>query len=59
MMKSRRIRWAGYVAHMKEKRATYRILVEKPKGKRPLRRTRCKWENILKWILEIEWDGMY
>jgi hypothetical protein len=34
MIKSRR-RWAAHVAHM-EKRNTYRILVEKPEGKRPL-----------------------
>jgi hypothetical protein len=30
-----RMKWAGHVAHM-EKRNTYRILVEKPEGKRPL-----------------------
>jgi hypothetical protein len=35
MMKSRRMRWAGHVARMGEKRNTYRILVGKPEGKRP------------------------
>jgi hypothetical protein len=35
MMKSRRMRWAEYVARM-EKRNAYRILVGKPEGKRPL-----------------------
>jgi hypothetical protein len=30
MIKSRRMRWAGYVARMGEKRNTYRILVGKP-----------------------------
>jgi hypothetical protein len=35
-MKSRRMRWVGYVAGMGEKRNTYRILVEKPERKRPL-----------------------
>jgi hypothetical protein len=35
-IQSRRIRWAGHVAHMKDKKTTYRILLEKPKGKRPL-----------------------
>jgi hypothetical protein len=42
MIKSRRIGWAGQVAHMGEKRN--KILVGKPKGKRPLRRpmSRCR-----------------
>jgi hypothetical protein len=31
MIKSRRMRWAGYIAHM-EKRNAYRILVGKPEG---------------------------
>jgi hypothetical protein len=30
------MRWAGYVSNMGEKRNAYRILVEKPVGKRPL-----------------------
>jgi hypothetical protein len=33
---SRRMRWAGHVAQMGEKRNAYRILVGKPEGKRPL-----------------------
>jgi hypothetical protein len=33
IIKSRRIRWAGHVARMGEKRNTYRILVGKPEGK--------------------------
>jgi hypothetical protein len=32
-IKSRRIRWEGYVAQMGEKRNVYRILVRKPEGK--------------------------
>jgi hypothetical protein len=35
MIKSRRLRWAGHVAH-REKRSAYKILVEKPERKRPL-----------------------
>jgi hypothetical protein len=39
IMKSRRMRWAGHVARMGEKRNAYRLLVGgKPYGKRPLRR---------------------
>jgi hypothetical protein len=39
MIKSRRMRWAVRVARMGRKRNAYRILVEKPEGKRPLGRT--------------------
>jgi hypothetical protein len=40
VIKSRRMRWAGHVARMGEKRNAYRILVGKPEGKRPLGRPR-------------------
>jgi hypothetical protein len=39
IMKSRRMRWAGHVARIGEKRNAYR-LVGKPEGKRPLGRPR-------------------
>jgi hypothetical protein len=32
IIKSRRMRWAGYVARMGEKRGVYRLLVGKPEG---------------------------
>jgi sorting nexin-29 len=35
---SGRMRWAGHVARMGEKRNTYRLLVGKPEGRRPLGR---------------------
>jgi hypothetical protein len=38
IIKSRRMRWAGHVARMGEKRNAYRLLVGKPDGKRPLGR---------------------
>jgi hypothetical protein len=47
VIKSRRMRWAGHVARMGEKKNAYRILVGKPEGKRPL----GGW-TISKWILE-------
>jgi len=34
--KSKKMRWVGPVACMGEKRNVYRVLVGKPKGKRPL-----------------------
>jgi hypothetical protein len=42
MMKSRRMRWAGHVARIGEKRNAYRILVGKPEGKRPSGRGTCR-----------------
>jgi hypothetical protein len=40
MIMSRRMRWAGHVARMGEKRNVYRLLVGKQEGKRPLGRPR-------------------
>jgi hypothetical protein len=38
---------------------TYRILLGKPEGKRPLRRPRCSWvDNIKMDLREIRWDGV-
>ena len=36
VIKSRRMRWAGYVVRMGEERGAYRVLMGKPEGKRPL-----------------------
>jgi hypothetical protein len=33
IIKSRRMRWAGHVAQMGEKRNVYRLLIGKPEGK--------------------------
>jgi hypothetical protein len=43
IIKSQRMRWAGHVARMGEKRNAYRLLVVKPEGKRPLGRLRLRW----------------
>jgi hypothetical protein len=59
MIKSRRMRWAGHVARIGEKRNAYRILVGKPDGKRPLGRPRCRWVSNIKLDLrEKGWNGM-
>jgi hypothetical protein len=48
MIKSRRLRLAGHVARMGEKRNAYRLLVGKPEGKRPLGRSRSMWVDNIK-----------
>jgi hypothetical protein len=58
VIKSRRMRWEGPVAHMVE-RCVYRVLVGRPKGKRPLGRPRCNWEdNIKKDFRDVGIDGV-
>jgi hypothetical protein len=52
MIKSRRMRRAGHVPRMEEKRNAYRILVGKPEGMRPLGRPRHRWvDNINRSVL--------
>jgi hypothetical protein len=56
MIKLRRMRWAGHVARMGEKRNPYRILVGKPEGNRPLGRPRRWWADNIK--MDLRWDGL-
>jgi hypothetical protein len=54
VIKSRRMRWAGHVARMEERRGVYRVLVGRPEGERPLRRPRRRWEDNIKMdLMEI------
>jgi hypothetical protein len=63
-MTSRRLRWAGHVARMWEKRNVYRLLIGKPEGKRTLRRPRRTWIDIIKMDLVeigvsvVDWIGL-
>jgi hypothetical protein len=43
-----RMRWAGHVARLGERRGMYRVLVGKPEGKRPLGRPMRRWEDNIK-----------
>jgi len=52
VIKSRRVKWAGHVARMGERRDVYRLLVGKPEGKRPLGGPRCRWEDNIKMDLQ-------
>jgi hypothetical protein len=59
IIKSRRMKWAGHVARMGEKRNAYRILVGKPEGRRALGRPRRRWEdNVRMDLREIGCGGM-
>jgi hypothetical protein len=42
---------------MGDKRNTYRLLVGKPEGKRPLGRPRHRWVDILGWD-GVMWTGL-
>ena len=59
-----RMRWAGHVARMGERRGVYRALVGKTEGKRPLGRPRRRWvDNIRMYLQEVgcgyvDWIGL-
>jgi hypothetical protein len=52
VIKTRIMRWARHVARMGERRGVYRFLVEKPGEKRPLGRSRYRWEDNIKMYLQ-------
>jgi hypothetical protein len=64
VIKSSRMKWAGHVARMGEKRNVCRLSVGKPEGKRPLGRSRRRWIYDVKMdLLEVglsvvDWIGL-
>ena len=64
VIKSIRMRWAGYVSRMVEERGVYRVLVGKPEGKRPLGRPRRRWVDNIRMDLQevgcgyMDWIGL-
>ena len=52
VIKSRRMRWAGHVARIGERRCTYSVLLGKHEGKRKLGRPRRRWEDNIKMDLQ-------
>ena len=52
VIKLRRMRSAGHVARMEDRRGVYRVLVGKPEGNRPLGRPRRRWEDNTKMDLQ-------
>jgi hypothetical protein len=58
VIKSRRMRWAGHVAHIGEGRGVYRVLVGRTEDERPLGRPRRRREDNIKIELREIWiDG--
>jgi hypothetical protein len=61
VIKARRMRWVGHVAHMGEVRGAYNILVGRPEGRRPLGRHSRRWEDNIKMDLretrfgDVDW----
>ena len=64
VIKSRRMRWAGNVAHMGEERGVYRVLVGKPEGKRPMERPSSRSVDNIRMYLQwvgcgyVDWIGL-
>jgi hypothetical protein len=56
-IKSRKMRWTGYVARMGKDRNVYRVFVGKPEGKRPLGSPRRRWEDGIKMDIREIWLG--
>jgi hypothetical protein len=62
LIKLRRISLVGHIACMGERRGAYKVLVGKHEGKRPLGRSRCRWEDVIKVNLQEAgwgvWSGL-
>jgi hypothetical protein len=59
VIKSRRMRWAGSVARVGDRRGACRVVLRRPEGKRPLGRLGCRGEDNIKMDLqEVGCGGM-
>ena len=59
VIKARKMRSAGLVVRMGERRGVYRVLLGKPEGERPLGRPRHRWKDTIKMDLwEVGCGGM-
>jgi hypothetical protein len=45
VIKLRRMRCVGLVAHMVEMKYSYKIFIGKPEWKKPSRKPKCRWEE--------------
>ena len=55
---SRRMRWAGHVARVGDRRGTCRVMVGRPEGKTALGRPRCRLNYNIKIDLTEAWWSM-
>ena len=46
------MRWTGHIARIEEGRSAFKMLTDKPTGKRPLGRPRRRWENNIRMNLK-------
>jgi hypothetical protein len=59
IIKARRMKWAGHVARMGEKRNTYRLFVGKSERMRSLGRPRRRWVDDIRIDLgEVRWGDV-
>jgi hypothetical protein len=59
IIKPKRMRWAGHRARMNEMRNSHEILLGKSEGRKPLGRSRHRWEDNIKIYLgEIRLEGV-
>ena len=60
VIKSKRIKWAGHVARMGERRGIYKVFCwGKSEGKRPFGRHRLRWEDNIKVDLQEVGSGVW
>ena len=55
------MKWTVHVARMGNTKGAYRVLVEKPEGKKQLGRRRHRWEDNIKMDLKLvgrAWTGL-
>ena len=57
VIKPRNVRWVRHVAHMGDKRGTYRVFLGRLEGRRSLGGPRHGWENNIK-MEEVGWRGI-
>jgi hypothetical protein len=57
-VKKLKMRCAGHVVRMGERRCAYKILVGRPERRRPLGRPKRRWRIILEWVFKKR-DGEY
>ena len=59
VIKSRRLRWAGHIARIGDRRGAYRVFMGKPEIRRPLGKPRRRCEDNIKTNLrEMGWVAL-